>query len=341
MIKKALLIIFLLILSAAALGFLYLWNQVNIPVSKDKGELLFMIPSGVGVKEIAAQLEQGGYIRSQFWFEAYVYLKRSGSKFIAGNYLLERDMSMRDVVRVLTSNTQAPEEWIKITEGWTAKEIAVYLESLGIVNQSEFLSASAQTDISTLIPEKQYAVLADKPSSMGLEGYLFPDSYRVFKDATAADIIERMLDNMEVKFTAEMYNAARTGDMSVFQIITLASILEKEVRSYEDRQIAAGIFYSRMNQGIPLQSDATVNYITGKNTIQPSRDDTEVDNPYNTYQNRGLPPGPICNPSLDAIQAALNPEKTDYLYFLTKPDGTTVFSKTYDEHLLNKQKYLQ
>ena len=150
-----------------------------------------------------------------------------------------------------------------------------------------------------------------------------------------------MLDNFEVKFTDQMKEDAKNGNMSIYEIVTLASIIEKEVRTEEDRKIVAGIFYDRLNNNVGLQSDATVNYVTGKQALQPSADDIEVDSPYNTYKYRGLPPGPISNPSLSAIKAAIYPEKSDYFYFLTKQDGTTVFSKTYEEHLENKRKFLQ
>jgi len=352
MFKKVLFILIFVAISAALLCVLLFLNQVNLTVSSDDSETLFEIHAGEGVKEIAANLVSQNLVRSQFWFESYVYIDRSESEFVAGNYLLRPNMNIREVVRALTVGQTVAERWIKVEEGWTARKIASYLQNEGVMEANDFLQAAASTDSRVLIPEKQFSVLQDKPADQGLEGYLFPDSYRIYEDSNAADIIERMLDNFDDKFTDSMYEAARNGNMSIYEIITLASIIEKEVAieldddgvpANNDHYIVAGIFYDRMNTGVALQSDATVNYVTNKVESQPSLDDLEVDNPYNTYKYRGLPPGPICNPSLEAIKAVLYPEKTDYFYFLHRvnDDGSIVFSKTYDEHLENKAKYLQ
>ena len=341
MFKKVLFILIFVAIAAAILGVLLFWNQVNLTISSDDTETLFEVQTGEGVKEIGANLVKKELIRSQFWFETYIYVDRSEAEFVAGNYLLRPNMNIREVVSTLTVGQTIAERWITVTEGLTAREIADYLQTEGVLQASNFLQAAASTDSRVLVPDKQFSVLQDKPADQGLEGYLFPDTYRIYDESNAADIIERMLDNFDNKFTDSMYEAARNGNMSIYEIITLASIIEKEVRTDSDRKIAAGIFYDRMNNSVALQSDATVNYVTGKQALQPSLDDLEVDNPYNTYKYRGLPPGPISNPSLSSIMAALYPEKTEYFYFLTKPDGTTVFSATYDEHLENKEKYLQ
>jgi len=148
-----------------------------------------------------------------------------------------------------------------------------------------------------------------------------------------------MLDTFNSKFTSEDLKKASDMNMTMWEVITLASIVEKEVRQPAERKEAAGIFLTRLDIDKPLQSDATVNYITGKDTTMPTADDLAEVSLYNTYQNVGLPPSPICNPSLSSIQAVLNPTETDNLYFLTKPDGTAVFSQTYEEHLENKYKY--
>jgi len=259
---------------------------------------------------------------------------------VAGNFILKKNQNIREIVSTLTTGELAKEEEITIIEGWNIFEIAAYLEEQNLFSAESFVEAASTRDTRVIVADKSYDFISDKPANQGLEGYLFPDTYRIFADATASEIIEKMLDNFGIKFTEQMINDAKDGNMSVFEIVTLASIIEKEVRTNSDRKIAAGIFYDRMNTGVALQSDATVNYVTGKQALQPTLDDTKVDNPYNTYKYAGLPPGPICNPSLAAIMAAIYPEKTENFYFLTKPDGTTVFSKTYEEHLENKRKFL-
>lgn len=352
MMKKFLLIFVFIIVAGAILGVLFFWNQVNMPASSSDEEFLFTVSEGEDVKEIAARLVELELVRSQFWFETYVYFDRSETEFITGTFGVRPNMDIREITSILTAGETAPDRWIQVTEGLTSKKIAKDLEVQGIISADDFIAAASVTDTREILPDNQYAVLRDKPSDQSLEGYLFPDSYRIFKDATAVDIIERMLNNLESKFTSQMREDAASGNMSVFEIITLASIIEKEV-SIEwddggvlinnDHYIVAGIFYDRLNMGVALQSDATVNYVTDKGKLQPSFDDLEVDNPYNTYKYRGLPPGPISNPSLEAIKAAIYPEQTDYFYFLHRvnDDGSIVFSKTYDEHLENKAKYLQ
>ncbi len=169
---------------------------------------------------------------------------------------------------------------------------------------------------------------------------MFPDTYRIFKNATAQDIIEKMLDNFDQKISSELRTEISKQNKSIFDIITLASIVEKELSADEDRAIAADIFYRRMEIGMPLQSDATVNYVTGKKETRPSVDDTHTDSLYNTYQNRGLPPGPISNPGLSAIKAVIYPKANNYYYFLTTEEGDVIYSRTNDEHAENKAKYL-
>jgi UPF0755 protein len=149
-----------------------------------------------------------------------------------------------------------------------------------------------------------------------------------------------MLDNFNKKLSIKMREDIKKQGKTIFEIITLASIIEKEVSKEEDRKIVAGIFYKRLKQGIHLESCATINYILGNNKKQLSFEDTRVESPYNTYLNKGLPPGPISNPGIFAIKAAIYPQETDYLFFLSKPTGETVFSKTFEEHNKNKRKWL-
>lgn len=350
MLKKAILFIFLGIIVLAVIAGLIFWNAVSLPVSSSSEQVLFSITKGQGVKQIASELANKKLIRSPKWMEAYVYLDGTSSKFIAGDYYLLKNMNIREVVKVLTGGVSAPEQNITIKEGWAIKDIADYLDTKGLVSKADFTTAANVADSHSIIPEKSYPFLAGRPANQGLEGFLFPDTYRVFDKTTAANIIEKMLDNFNTKYTDQMRADTVQGNLTIYQVVTLASILEKEITiardasgnpTNNDLNIAAGVFYNRLNNGIALQSDATLVYATGKNPTQLTNDDKNYDSPYNTYKYPGLPSGPICNPSIDSIRAAIYPAKTDYYYFLTKLDGTTVFSKTYEEHLTNKQKYLK
>ena len=184
-----------------------------------------------------------------------------------------------------------------------------------------------------------YDFLLSKPRNLDLEGYLFPDTYRIFRDASIKDVVQRTLNNFDQKLTPELRNEIERQGKTIHDIITLASILEKEVSTDYDRAMVADIFYKRIKIGMPLQADSTVNYVTGKSESRSTIIDTKTDDPYNTYKYKGLPPGPICNPSLSAIKAAIYPKANNYYYFLTTPDGQVIYSQTHDQHVAAKAKY--
>lgn len=255
------------------------------------------------------------------------------------------------------------EQTMRLIEGWTIFEMGDYLEKQGIVSKKEFLKALAETNRS------EYPFLNSVPKNSDLEGFLFPDTYRVLKGVSAKEVVQKLLvtfgkkTNNEVKGSYgvqiipgyENLVIGSSKGLTMYQVVTLASILEKETgidltnkdadqkeRLFAERRTVAGIFLNRLSINQALESDATINYITGKNKAAPSSKDLEANSLYNTYKYPGLPPGPICNPSLMSIQAVLNPFKTDYYYFLHKqPSGEVVYSKTFEEHVNNKFKYLK
>jgi len=186
------------------------------------------------------------------------------------------------------------------------------------------------------------SLLKDKPKYYSLEGYLFPDTYIIYNDASLEDIVLKMLHNFDSKLTSKMREDIKKQEKTIYEIITMASVIEKEVRDPEEMKIVSGIFWKRIDVWQPLQSCASLAYILGINKPVYSIEDTKIESPYNTYQNYGLPPGPICNPGLAAIEAAIYPKETEYNYFLSKKEnGETVFSRTIEEHNLNKAKYLK
>lgn len=318
-------------------GFL---RMVDAPGRKTEPST-FTIASGESVTAIAVRLEKQKLIRSITIFKAHVYFDGARSNFLTGDFTIPPAASTRDIVNLLTTSPAAEEVSVRVPESASAKEIGALLEKAGVLPATDFLAAVQTTDSRTVAPDRIYDFLRDKPVTATLEGYLFPDTYRFFTDATASHVVTKFLDNFEAKVSSTILADIRTQGRTIFDVITLASIVDQEVRTDVDRRIAAGIFLERMRLGIALQSDATVNYVTGKQALQPTLDDLQAGSPYNTYRNKGLPPGPIGNPSLSAIRATANPQTSAYLFFLTTPDGDTVFSKTYDEHLANKRKYLQ
>jgi UPF0755 protein len=189
---------------------------------------------------------------------------------------------------------------------------------------------------------KDFSFLKDKPKNKNLEGYLFPDTYRFFTDVSGEEVILKMLSNFDNKLAPKMREDISSQGKTIFEIITMASVIEKEVRSEKDMKIVSGIFWDRIKNGQALESCATLAYILGVNKPQYSYEDTRIKSPYNTYINRGLPAGPIANPGIKAIEAAIYPEYTGYNYFLTASEtGETIFSRTYEEHLINKNKYIK
>ncbi len=324
----------LVILVTAWIWFTY---QINLRPSTDTTNIIFIIDQGDGVNKISEKLFQAGLIKSKFAFETSTWFWGKEDKFIAGRYNLNKGMTIRELTRYLTTTATPRERDITIIEGWNTKQIADYLEKEGIVSGTDFLNY-----VSKVNPElkSDYQFLEDLDINESLEGYLFPDTYRIFNKATTSEIVGKMLANFDKKLTTELREEIARQGKTIEEVITLASIVEKEVATGEDQKIVAGIFEKRLRDNYPLQSDASVNYITGKGLVQPTREDTQIDNPHNTYKYVGLPPGPICNPGISSIMAVIYPNQTPYYYFLTTPDGQVIYSKTYSEHLANKGKYL-
>ena len=263
----------------------------------------------------------------------------------------------------LRQEMQKPPEEVSVTfiEGWTNKQFAQAVSKNFDIPENDFLKALKRFDASS------YSIISLRPKGTDLEGYLFPDTYRFFEEATSEAIIDKLLENFEDKFKQAVVGSRQVSGryiipgyedvaldevpgLTAHQVITLASILERETgrnttnqtQLSEERKIVASIFYNRLETGVALQSDATINYITGKDDPSASAEDLDVDSPYNTYRHRGLPPGPIAAPSLSSLMAVLHPAETDYFYFLHKqPSGEPVYSKTFEEHKANKAKYLQ
>jgi len=309
--------------------------QLNTPLSKNIKERIFIVKEGEGLEEIAKNLGKEGLINSKWVFFYYVWLRGKAANLQAGDYNLSPSMSILEIAKKII-NGDIIEDWIKITipEGWTNKQIEDKLIELGIVNPEDY-------DFYRITTES-YPFLNDKPSNHSLQGYLFPDTYYFYKDSDIENVVKKMLDNFKEKLTKDLIKEIEEQEKSIFEIITMASILEREVRAYEDMRIVSGIFWKRIENNYPLESCATIAYILGVDKWRYSYEDTRIESPYNTYINIGLIPSPINNPGLSAIKAAIYPEESDYNFFLSDPEtGKTIFSKTLEEHNTNKRKYFE
>jgi UPF0755 protein len=235
----------------------------------------------------------------------------------------------------------APEVSITIPEGFTLQQIGERVRAaLPHITPEEWETAVGPASPVLL---NSYFLNQTKPPEVDLEGYLFPDTYRFFADASAEDVVLKMVVTMEGKLSDVFAETGMefTGDLSVHEILTLASIIEREVMTDEDRALVADIFLHRLEIGMALQADSTVNYVTGKKTPSITDEDRQIDSPWNTYLYPGLPPGPIANPGRASIEAVVNPQPNEYWYFLTDDEGTVHYARTNDEHNSNRAMYLK
>ncbi len=322
------LIIIILIIFAAVFGY-------QIMKSNHQPAMAFAIEKGESTKIIAKNLQDSKLIGSSWAFRLYAKLTGAEDKFVAGNHQLEADLSIRNLIKSLeTEKNISTEKNITFIEDWNNREIAKYLSDKGIASETEFLAA-AELDKW----QNRYDFL-NGVKAPTVEGFIFPDTYRIFSDASAEDIVKKALDNFDKKLTSEMRLSMQLKHLGLLQVLTLSSIVEREANNEKDMKLVADVFNKRIAKGIALQSDATVNYVTGKGLTRPTSADLAIDSPYNTYKYKGLPPGPIGNPSLMAIKAVIYPTLNDYYYFIHTPDGKAVYARTYDEHLANVAKYL-
>ncbi len=275
------------------------------------------IHTGQSLQQITDSLYEQHIIRSPFFFRIHVIIQGGEKRVIAGDYLLDEKVGPADLAyRLVRGKFHLEPYKATIPEGWNVFEIGDYFEKhLVNFNLAQFL---------VLAKEK--------------EGHLFPDTYFIFPTTKPGAIIDMMENNFDNKISGINFS---TTTHSTKDVIIMASILENETRTPEDRRIVSGILWKRLKLGMALQVDATFSYVNGKNTYELTSDDLKIDSPYNTYKYRGLPPGPIGNPGIDSILAALNPTTTKYLYFLSERDGTMHYAQTFEQHKLNKERYLK
>ncbi|HBI16540.1 MAG TPA: endolytic transglycosylase MltG [Candidatus Moranbacteria bacterium] len=310
---------------------------------KDKREtgkvVNFEVKKGENIWNTASNLEKEGLIGNKIYFVWYVYKNDYRGRIKAGKYILNSDLKVLEIVMILAEgdkNDEKQSKKITFPEGFSLKQMGERLGENGF-DKDKFLELTKKPQY--FKDKYQMSFLGDIPANMDLEGYLFPDTYFFFVDEDEEHIIKKMLENFEEKFSSDMQTEIKRQGKNISEIMTMASIIEKEVRTPEDKKIVSGIFYNRKDSGQAFQSCATLAFIIGENKKQYSYEDTQIKSPYNTYLNSGLPPGPISNPGLDSILAAIYPAKTDYVYFLNNPEtGKTIFSVTLDEHNLNKDR---
>jgi len=320
-------------------GFFYFQDRIYFSHGRDKSQWNFIIEKGEGSAEVATRLENQGFVSNKFYFIFYVKINNLINKIMPGEYELSGSLTIPEIVVMITRQKKS---FMKITfqEGWDSKKIAERLTANGFDGDGFLNIVKNPGEL-----KNRYYFLQPKEVKT-LDGYLFPDTYFFTKESTPEQIVEKILGNFNTRITVGVLAETEKQNKSLHEIITMASIIEKEANidyvnhtSDDLEKTIAGIFWKRIEKGQPLQSCATLAYILGENKKQYSFEDTRVDSPYNTYLIKGLPPGPISNSGIYAIQAAMYPNETDYNYFLSENNHNIIFSKTIDEHNANKVKY--
>jgi UPF0755 protein len=293
----------------------------------DAQSVALAVPEGTTLTAAAGRLEEAGLIRSAFWYRVYARLDGKAEQIKAGEYTLKEGMSFSALARALSRGPVRDEVKITVIEGWTTSDIRDALAELGVdIRDSDFYAERFA---------EEFPFLAGLPRNATLEGFLFPDTYRVWKDELPDGLFRKQLSEFELK-TAELRKESDAAGKDFYEALTLASIVEKEARFDADRPVIAGIFWNRLDVGMRLQSDATLNYVTRSGRTRLSAADLENASPYNTYQHAGLPPTPIGNPGLPSIQAAVRPEETPYFFFLTDDTGKVYYARNLEEHSANR-----
>lgn len=289
------------------------------PPSDFSSDSIVVIVRGASVSDISKQLSDANIIKHPAVLNLILRISGASSSVKSGAYLFKSPENIFTVAnRLVTGAYDLPPVRVTFPEGVTVRDVSEKV--------SEALPLILADDV----------VLLGKPQ----EGYLFPDTYLFPPDATAESVVKAMRANFDVKIAPLSADIKASGH-STGDIVIMASLVEKEARTTENRRIVAGILWDRLALGMPLQVDAVFGYIFNRDTYSPSFDDLKVDSPYNTYIHTGLPPGPISNPGLESIDAALHPTKTDYLYYLTGSDALMYYATTYAEHIANQNKYLR
>ncbi len=327
-------ILFVLALLTGA-GVAAWWNWATRPYAESGKTEMIAVTQGMNASQIAQELERRQLIRNAWAFRFLASQQKADSKLYAGEYLLSAEMSPSEMIQKLISGPEVAAIRITIPEGYTTAQIINELVSKGLGTKEEFQEILANDPFN-------YPFLQGIPAGGNrLDGFLFPDTYFVDKKTSKHTIIDRMLKRFEKEVTPEVQSRLKDLNLSLRDWVNLASIVEKETGKDTDRPIVAGVFMNRLKIGMPLQSDATVAYVLGTNKYIHSLEDIKVQSPYNTYINKGLPPGPIGSPGHASLDAVVNMTKSDYLYFVAKKDGSSVFAKTHEEQLKNQAMYLK
>jgi UPF0755 protein len=318
--KKIITVTILLLTIGYILLLVFLSPPPDFPTNQ-----VITIAKGKTFAEVAGEFENESLIRSAFLFESLAWLFGKQAEVKAGEYFFEKKLNALELMEKITSDSYRNNlTKITIPEGYNLRDIGLLFEDRGIWPAEELWKAAG-------FPATENSK----------EGYLFPDTYYLPITISPQSLTEIMLETFNKKVVQELGADIKNSGRSLSEIIKMASILEEEAMTKEDREIISGILWKRLDKGMALQVDAVFPYIIGKNSFELTLEDLKIDSPYNTYLYKGLPPTPITNPGLGSIKAALYPSETEYWYYLSDKKSKVHYSVTYEEHLRKKEKYLR
>ncbi|SDX42077.1 endolytic transglycosylase MltG [Paenibacillus sp. CF384] len=334
-------ILSVMLITAGSL-YLYIWNGLRPASSGDVVQV--ELKKGTSPFRFAEVLEDQGVIRNAFIFKYYLRYKNEGPRFQAGVYELSPGMDKDAIIAKLNAGETLKEETMRFTipEGFTVEQIAETLDKAGYAKKADFMALADKDQVWSDVDAVKN-IPKNPDLRHRLEGYLFPDTYELVTASKPEDIIKRLLQELDHKLDTLPENwedSLAANKVDFHGMMTIASLVEREVVVDAERPVVAGIIYNRLKKGMPLQIDATVQYLLDKQKERLLVDDLQVDSPYNTYKVNGLPPGPIASPSLKSIEAALFPKETEYYFYVTKKDGSHehLFAETLKEHNRNIEK---
>ncbi len=329
-------IVFIVLVAGLVGGYVYVNGVITSPQGAGSEQKQFIVQPGESSSEIAKRLEQAGLVKNAEIFQFYMWKQGIVSRIQTGTFLLSPNLTVEQIAEKITGVGKNPDDvTVTLIEGQWRAEVASQLAAKGLVKEPDFMAATENASEYA----SDYAFLQGLPKNATLEGFLYPDTYIFSKKNSAQDMVRKMLDNFQAR-TKDLQSASSDLGFTFYQTLTFASILQAEASSVKDLGLVAGVFENRMKAGMKFQSDATLHFILQDRTKKILISDTQMNSPYNLYQNEGLTPGPINSPGLDAMKAAFNPTNNDYYFFLATSTGEVIYSKTGAEHNAAKAKYL-
>ena len=313
------------LLMIAGLAYLYAFDH-----GPAKENVIVDIPKKATGRDIGAMLAEKGVIRSSSVFRWFLFLSGKSQKLQSGHYRIHQGLTVKEAIEELQSG-RGEMVCVTIPEGYTVRQTAALLEKAGISGGKDFAATAGAYG------PFNYMYGPEAPQFRG-EGFLFPDTYEIPKDYTAKQICDLMYKRTDEMLSPGLREKAKEKNLTVYALVTIASMVEREAKFKEDQEPIAAVILARLQKDMPLQIDATVQYALGENKPELTVADTRVDSPYNTYIRKGLPPGPVGSPGIEAVRAVLAAEPGEYLYYVAQPDGHHIFTKTYEEHRTEVEK---